>query len=131
MKLTRLLLVFSSVFCAGYAQQNCQSHAVDTCNSNSATWTDGNTCNAVYGNISGNKQNLKYVLKEHLRQSFQFIVMGSYFSTDVINRMGMNKILMNHSDKMWARAQKIMHFLLHRGSKTSDLASTMKLNNIN
>ena len=45
--------------------------------------------------------------------------------------MGMTKILMDHSDKMWARAQKIVHFMLHRGSKTSDLTNTMKLSNIN
>ena len=38
---------------------------------------------------------------------------------------------MDHSDKMWARAQKIIHFMLHRGSKTSDLTNTMKLSNIN
>ena len=30
--------------------------------------------------------------------------------------MGMGKVMLEQSDKMWDRAQKIMHFMLHRHS---------------
>ena len=32
---------------------------------------------------------------------------------------------------MWERAGKIMHFMLHRGAKASEIAPTLRLTNIN
>lgn len=43
----------------------------------------------------------------------------------------MGRFLYSQSDKMWDRAGKIMHFMLHRGAKASDFAPTLKLTNIN
>ena len=37
----------------------------------------------------------------------------------------------SQSDKMWERAGKIMHFMLHRGAKASEIAPTLRLTNIN
>ena len=45
--------------------------------------------------------------------------------------MGMGKLMLEQSDKMWDRAQKIMHFMLHRGSVTLDVSSAFKLTNVN
>ena len=45
--------------------------------------------------------------------------------------MGMGKAMLEQSDKMWDRAQKIMQFMLHRGSTTSDLSPAFKLTNVN
>lgn len=42
----------------------------------------------------------------------------------------MQKLLMEQSDKMWDRAQKIMHFMLHRGSKTLDMSPAFRLADI-
>ena len=39
--------------------------------------------------------------------------------------------MMSQSDKMWERAQKIMHFMLHRGSKTADMSAAFKLTQVN
>ena len=35
----------------------------------------GSSCNAVYGNIAGNKHNLGKLMADNLKQSFQFIAM--------------------------------------------------------
>ena len=35
----------------------------------------GSSCNAVYGNIAGNKRNLGKLMADNLKQSFQFIAM--------------------------------------------------------
>ena len=44
--------------------------------------------------------------------------------------MGMSKIMLEQSDKMWQRAEKIMHFMLHRGSNTADMSDAFKLSDI-
>merc|ERR1740122_602117 len=71
------------------------------------------------------------LMADNLKQSFQFIAMSSYFKSDIVNRMGMGKVMLEQSDKMWDRAQKIMHFMLHRGSVTLDVSSAFKLTNVN
>ena len=79
MKLLGAALLVLTVFIGyGNAQQSCHTHAVETCIMNSDQWTDGSTCNAVYGNILGNKQNLAKLMQNHLKQSFQFIPMVKY-----------------------------------------------------
>merc|ERR1739847_145726 len=101
------------------------------CRDTSDHWSaQGSSCNAVYGNIAGNKRNLGTLMKDNLKQSFQFIAMSSYFKSDIVNRMGMSKIMLEHSDKMWQRAEKIMHFMLHRGSITADVTDAFKLTDI-
>ena len=45
--------------------------------------------------------------------------------------MGLSKTMMEQSNKMWERAQKIMHFLLHRGSKSTDMSAALKLKDVN
>ena len=39
--------------------------------------------------------------------------------------------MLEHSNKMWERAQKIIHFMLDRGSKTSDMHEQFTLSNVN
>ena len=56
---------------------------------------------------------------------------GSYFKSDVVNRFGLSKTLMDYSDKMWNRGNKIMNFMLDRGAKVADFETALKLTNIN
>ena len=78
-----ILAVLTTILVAIKAQevdvQSCHAHASETCRSGTDHWsTEGNSCNAVYGNINGNKRNLQKLMTDHLKQSFQFIVMVSY-----------------------------------------------------
>jgi len=124
------LAIFGSV--KAQNQDNCHTYAAGACRDTSDHWSaQGSSCNAVYGNIAGNKYNLGKLMADNLKQSFQFIAMSSYFKSDIVNRMGMGKLMLEQSDKMWDRAQKIMHFMLHRGSVTLDVSSAFKLTNVN
>merc|ERR1719369_1136637 len=104
-QLALILAIFGLV--VGQNQENCHTHAAGVCRESTDLWTaQGSTCNAVYGNIAGNKHNLRKLMTDNLKQSFQFIAMSSYFKSDIVNRMGMGKIMLEQSDKMWDRAQK-------------------------
>ena len=59
------------------------------------------------------------------------LMQGSYFKSDVVNRFGLSKTLMDYSDKMWNRGNKIMNFMLDRGAKVADFETALKLTNIN
>merc|ERR1711988_41519 len=125
-----ILAIFG--FAAGQNQDNCHTYAAGVCRDSTDLWSSqGSSCNAVYGNIAGNKHNLGKLMADNLKQSFQFIAVSSYFKSDIVNRMGMGKAMLEQSDKMWDRAQKIMQFMLHRGSTTSDLSPAFKLTNVN
>jgi hypothetical protein len=39
--------------------------------------------------------------------------------------------MMEFSDKMWDRSQKIMHFMLHRGAKAVDIDPAWRVTNLN
>ena len=76
----KLLIVFASIFLVAVKAQEsdtCHAHASELCRSGTDQWTEGTSCNAVYGNINGNKRNLQKIMTDHLKQSFQFIVMVS------------------------------------------------------
>merc|ERR1712212_688770 len=125
-----ILAIFGLV--SGQNQDNCHTYAAGVCRDSTYLWSSqGSSCNAVYGNIAGNKHNLGKLMTDNLKQSFQFIAMSSYFKSDIVNRMGMGKAMLEQSDKMWDRAQKVMHFMLHRGSVTSDMSPAFKLTNVN
>ena len=74
MKLT-LVIAILAVFANAQEEETCHAHASSTCRSGTDQWTDGTSCNAIYGNINGNKRNLQKLMADHLKQSFQFIVM--------------------------------------------------------
>ena len=74
MKLLVVIVAFLALCSQAQSQDTCHAHASETCRG-SNEWTDGATCNAVYGNINGNKRNLQKLMADHLKQSFQFIVM--------------------------------------------------------
>ena len=76
MKLALVIVAFLAVFSKAQSEDTCHAHASETCRG-SNEWTDGQTCNAIYGNIDGNKRNLQKLMADHLKQSFQFIVMVS------------------------------------------------------
>ena len=50
-------------------------------------------CNAIYGNFEGNTDNLHQLMRHHFRESFRFLLMGSIFDTDEVNRMGIHGYL--------------------------------------
>ena len=74
------LAIFGSV--KAQNQDNCHTYAAGACRDTSDHWSaQGSSCNAVYGNIAGNKHNLGKLMADNLKQSFQFIAMvNSEFS---------------------------------------------------
>ena len=89
-KMKLIFVVLTTILVASKAQegdvQSCHAHASETCRSGTDQWsTEGNSCNAVYGNINGNKRNLQKLMTDHLKQSFQFIVMVSSFNNLICN----------------------------------------------
>lgn len=54
----------------------------------------------------------------------------AHFGSDVNNRMGLSKAMLEYSNKMWDNAQKLMHFMLHRGSSAMDIEPTLKLRGV-
>ena len=83
MKLLSCILLISAIFglAKGQYQEDCHNflfNAIDgTCKQHTSDqWTtQGSACNSVYGNIGGNKHNLGKIMKDNLKQSFQFIAM--------------------------------------------------------
>ena len=69
-----LLAIFG--FAASQSQDNCHTYAAGVCRDSTDLWSSqGSSCNAVYGNIAGNKHNLGKLMADNLKQSFQFIAM--------------------------------------------------------
>ncbi len=75
MKVVAGLLLSLGLLSYAQAQQNCHAYAAEACQSSSTVWNEGSLCNAEYGNIQGNKQNLGKIMADHLKQSFQFVSM--------------------------------------------------------
>ena len=68
------LAIFGSI--KAQNQDNCHTYAAGACRDTSDHWSvQGSSCNAVYGNIAGNKHNLGKLMADNLKQSFQFIAM--------------------------------------------------------
>ena len=66
------LAIFGSV--KAQNQDNCHTYAAGACRDTSDHWSaQGSSCNAVYGNIAGNKHNLGKLMADNLKQSFQFM----------------------------------------------------------
>ena len=69
-----ILAIFG--FAASQNQDNCHTYAAGVCRDSTDLWSSqGSSCNAVYGNIAGNKHNLGKLMADNLKQSFQFIAM--------------------------------------------------------
>merc|ERR1712212_1056548 len=73
-----ILAIFGLV--SGQNQDNCHTYAAGVCRDSTDLWSSqGSSCNAVYGNIAGNKHNLGKLMTDNLKQSFQFIAMVIQF----------------------------------------------------
>lgn len=42
---------------------------------------------------------------------------GSYFSSDEVNRLGIHKTVLSHSDKHWSNGKALMEYILKRGGR--------------
>jgi len=98
----------------------CDARVYDQCLTPGSSWDGGSACSAVYGGFNGNQQNLNLMMKNHFRDSFKFLIMGSNFNTDEVNRVGIPKLLHSYSDKMWEQGKSLLKYGLKRGSRFSD-----------
>ena len=57
----------------------CDATVYDQCLTAGSSWNGGLACSAVYGGFRGNQQNLNLLMKNHLRDSFKFLLMVKYF----------------------------------------------------
>jgi hypothetical protein len=95
------------------------------------------TCTNSWSNSfrTASKCSLWLPIKKH-KSRFLFIlkviIQGSYFSTDVVNRMGMHKMLTKHSNEMWKNGKDIMKYILERGGKmgTHFKASNVQIDSV-
>ena len=60
-----------------YATANgaCNAQATANCMDGTGKWVEGGKCNAIYGNILGNKGNLQALMKTQLEDSFKLMLM--------------------------------------------------------
>ena len=56
----------------------CDATVYDQCLTAGSSWNGGAACSAVYGGFLGNQHNLNLMMKNHLRDSFRFLIMVSY-----------------------------------------------------
>ena len=99
------LAIFGSV--KAQNQDNCHTYAAGACRDTSDHWSaQGSSCNAVYGNIAGNKHNLGKLMADNLKQSFQFIAMvNHYLSRCLTNSLFLilrHLVLQPNLDKTWS-----------------------------
>jgi hypothetical protein len=75
MKLKVLILVVVAFFglVNGLQEESCNTFAARECKS-VGNWTSG-TCNSIYGHYSGNENNLRKLMADHLQDSFKFLLM--------------------------------------------------------
>merc|ERR1712051_973105 len=102
-------------------QDNCHTYAAGACRDTSDHWSaQGSSCNAVYGNIAGNKHNLGKLMADNLKQSFQFIAMSSYFKSDIVNPFDINgevKALASTLTTLKSNAEDIFTVHKHANNK--------------
>jgi hypothetical protein len=55
----------------------CDATVYDQCLTAGSSWNGGSACSAVYGGFRGNQNNLNLLMKNHLRDSFKFLIMVS------------------------------------------------------
>jgi len=98
----------------------CDARVYDQCLTPGSSWDGGSACSAVYGGFNGNQHNLNLLMKNHFQDSFRFMIMGSNFNTDEVNRVGIPKLLQGYSDKMWEQGKSLLKYGLKRGGTFSD-----------
>ncbi len=64
--------------------QSCNAQATSNCMDGSGKWTESGKCNAIYGNIGGNKNNLQALMQTQLVDSFKFMLMVNCFADHVV-----------------------------------------------
>ena len=119
--LTLLLACATAVtLSAGNPEEpSCNAHVVESCLEPGNDWTTG-SCNAVHGGIKGNADNLHVLMSQHFQDSFKFMIMGSHFNTDEVNRLGLHGYIEDHSNKMWDHGKDIMKYILKRGGRMGE-----------
>jgi len=106
----------------------CDNTVTSQCGRSGSSWNGGFACSSLYGGFKGNQHNLNVMMKNHLRDSFKFLLMGSNFNTDEINRVGMPKLFQGYSDKMWNQGKSLLKYILKRGGKFSDSTNSQMFN---
>jgi len=102
----------------------CDSTVFDQCLTAGSSWNGGEACSSVFGGFRGNQHNLNLMMKNHLRDSFKFLIMGSNFNSDEVNRAGIPKLLQGYSDKMWEQGKSLLKYIQKRGGRFSDLENS-------
>jgi len=102
------------------ARRNQCSVKVETeCGKSGSVWRDPAGCTALYGGYQNNQQNLAVLVKDHLQDSFKFLLMGTRFNRDDNNRVGLHSKLMGYSGEMWNDAIKLIKYMTKRGGNVN------------
>jgi len=95
---------------------------VDTeCGKPGSSWKDPAGCSAIHGGYQNNQKNLALLVKDHLQDSFKFLLMGGRFNRDDNNRQGLHSKLMGYSDDMWNGAVKMVKYMTKRGGNVQGI----------
>ena len=55
----------------------CDNTVTSQCGRSGSSWNGGFACSSLYGGFKGNQHNLNVMMKNHLRDSFKFLLMVS------------------------------------------------------
>ncbi|TRY77030.1 hypothetical protein TCAL_13205 [Tigriopus californicus] len=94
----------------------CNAHVTQSCSEIGSEWNAG-PCNALFGGFRGNSNSLHQLMVTQFQDSFKLLAMGSYFSSDEVNRLGIHKTVVAQSDKHWSNGKALMEYILKRGGR--------------
>merc|ERR1712083_271556 len=95
-------------------------HVQGKCSEVGETWEAG-SCSSFHGGFGGNTYTLHRMILDDFTDSVTYLLMGSQFSTDVVNKMGFSKFFTEKSDKMWNRGKDMINYVLKRGGKIGNV----------
>jgi len=116
------------------AAKTCKAEIGDIClTPRTQPWTHDAACSSAYGGYkanSTNEKNLHTLVKYQLEDSFKYLLMGSHFNRDDVNRMGLHGLLMGYSDETWNNAVSLIKYMTKRGANLSNYLSTFTLESV-
>lgn len=128
--LTTALLAFCHV-AEAVRKDQCSINVDKECGKAGSLWKEPAGCSAVYGGYQTNQKNLALLVKDHLQDSFKFLLMGTRFNRDNNNRVGLHGKLMGYSDDMWNDAVKMIKYMTKRGGNVAGIfQNALKLDNV-
>lgn len=76
---------------------------------------DIKSCNATYGGFQHLSSDLSLLAANHIRRSFDYLLLSTYYASYLKNRPGFEKLFRKQSDEKWNDAFEIIKYISQRG----------------